>query len=117
MGIPTIFDKEFLFRKSRDIDSEDFEECIAKYRKKAGENKEEQKKLDILQEKYKEESGTTASGGSSKGRNEYIESLKTEKPKEDSTQKDAKKEQTKNEQVVDELSDSQAQEIDDDYIK
>ena len=43
MGIPTIFDKEFLFRKSRDIDSEDFEECIAKYRKKAGENKEEQK--------------------------------------------------------------------------
>ncbi len=114
MGIPTIFDKEFLFRKDRDIDaSEDFEECLAKHRKEAGNDKEEQEKLDILQEEYKrenkEDGGATASGGNSKGRNEYVESLRPEKQNEDNTKKVVKNEQTKNEKVK-ESSDRQEQE-------
>lgn len=118
MGIPTILDKEFLFRKNRDIDdSEDFKECLAKYRKETGDDKEEQKKLDILQEEYnrqnKEDNGTTVSGGSSKGRNKYVESLK---PEEDNARENVKNEQIKNEKV-NELSDRQEQEKDDDYIK
>ena len=121
MEIPTIFDKEFLFRKNRDIDdSEDFEECLAKHRKEAGDDKEEQEKLDILQKEHEREnnenSGTTASGGSSQGRSEYVESLKPERQNEDDTQQKVKNEQTKNEKVRG-SSDSKEQERDDDYTK
>ena len=81
--------------KSKDSSNTDsFESCLARHREKAGNNKEEQRNLDILQKQYKEENEkdektqilgqgenkqnkeTQTSGGNGSS-NEYLESLKS----------------------------------------
>lgn len=83
MRIQTIFDKEFWFRKNNEIDdSDDFEQCEKKYRKKAGSNKQELKNLEILRKDYEareqQDKAENMAKGARKGREQVVKSVKVQ---------------------------------------